>query len=346
MEVLKRAKGCSASSPLTGIINRFSDDLPGVIAQLKREELLTEVSFADDLSLLKMPQLKEISKKFNLKVSGKKNELIERIQDNVWKEELLEDFPFLNDRVYIITEKGKEALNAYAIAVESRLRSLEDECYHLIRQNRIGDAYKCVEKYESEQPVPCGSDEYWKSGNYTELNEAEAFGIYCFMNSDLELPPELSEYKNQMKAILVTTYFIGRGASRLGPLTERILRIPATDDERDALPELFRNAFSLISSGRELFSYKQSRTEAYIFMANLDEETCPICGKLDKKVFSTLEAQIGVNYPPMHSGCRCTTNAYYGDGLPNMRRAQNIETGKSELIENISWSEWTEKNNR
>ena len=34
MEVLKRAKGCSASSPLTGIINRFSDDLPGVIAQL------------------------------------------------------------------------------------------------------------------------------------------------------------------------------------------------------------------------------------------------------------------------------------------------------------------------
>lgn len=67
---------------------------------MKREELLTEASFADDLSLLKMPQLKEISKKFNLKVSGKKNELIERIQDNVWKEELLEDFPFLNDRVY------------------------------------------------------------------------------------------------------------------------------------------------------------------------------------------------------------------------------------------------------
>lgn len=75
MEVLKRAKGCSASSPLTGIINRFSDDLPGVIAQLKREELLTEASFADDLSLLKMPATKRNIKKVQFESVGKEKRI-------------------------------------------------------------------------------------------------------------------------------------------------------------------------------------------------------------------------------------------------------------------------------
>lgn len=199
-------------------------------------------------------------------------------------------------------------------------------------------------RYEAGQPVPRGLGVDWKTEARIGLSEAEAFGIYCFMSSSLQLPPDLLGYEGQIKAILITSYFIGHSYSRLGPLTERILRIPATDDERDALPKLFHNTFSLISSGRELFSYKQSRIEAYIFMASLDEETCPICGKLDKKVFSTLEAQIGKNYPPMHPGCRCTAIAYSEDGYPHMRRAKNSVTGESELIEDISWSEWAIKN--
>lgn len=256
MEVLKRAKGCKANAPLSGIVNRYSDDLPRVIAQLEREELLVRVSLAEDLSLIQVPQLKEILKDLGLKVSGKKSELIERIHDNIWDEELLEAFPFLNDKIYAITDKGKEALNAYAIAEESKLRNLEDECFNLICQRRIGDAYKCVERYESEQTILRESEEYWESGNHTDLSEAEAFGIYCFMNSHLELSPDLSEYEDQMKSILVTTYFIGRSASRLGPLTERILRIPATEIERDSLSKLYQDTFSLICSGRDLFNLK------------------------------------------------------------------------------------------
>ncbi len=344
MEVLKRAKGRKTSLPLTGIINQYSDDIPRVIAQLEREGLLARVSLVDDLSLLPIPQLKEILKNSNLKVSGKKSELIERIHDNIWMEELLENFPFLNDKIYIVTDKGKAALNVYAIDVEMNLRKIEDECFSLICRNRIGDAYKCVARYEAGQPVPRGLGVDWKTEARIGLSEAEAFGIYCFMSSSLQLPPDLLGYEGQIKAILITSYFIGHSYSRLGPLTERILRIPATDDERDALPKLFHNTFSLISSGRELFSYKQSRIEAYIFMASLDEETCPICGKLDKKVFSTLEAQIGKNYPPMHPGCRCTAIAYSEDGYPHMRRAKNSVTGESELIEDISWSEWAIKN--
>lgn len=346
MEVLKRAKGRKTSLPLTGIINQYSDDIPRVIAQLEREGLLARVSLVDDLSLLPIPQLKEILKNSNLKVSGKKSELIERIHDNIWMEELLENFPFLNDKIYIVTDKGKAALNVYAIDVEMNLRKIEDECFSLICRNRIGDAYKCVERYESEQTILRGSEKYWESENHTDLSEAEAFGVYCFMKSHLELPPDLSEYEDQMKSILVTAYFIGRSASRLGPLTERILRIPATEIERDSLSKLYQDTFSLICSGRDLFKYKRNKVQQYSFMACLDEKTCSVCGMLDMQILNVDEARIGVNYPPMHSGCRCTTNAYYGDGLPNMRRAQNLVTGESELIESISWSEWTAKNKK
>ena len=73
-------------------------------------------------------------------------------------------FPFFKTIGYIITEKGKEALNAYAIAEESKLRNLEDECFDLICRKRIGDAYKRVEIYREEQRIPRESEEY---GNFT-----------------------------------------------------------------------------------------------------------------------------------------------------------------------------------
>ena len=109
------------------------------------------------------------------------------------------------------------------------------------------NAYKRVEIYREEQRIPRESEEYGNSGGYAELREEGSYGIYCFMNSRLELPSGLSEYEYQMKAILVTTYLIGATVPRLGPLAEqRALRIPLTDEERGFLPRLFHDAFSLM----------------------------------------------------------------------------------------------------
>lgn len=56
-----------------------------------------------------------------------------------------------------------------------------------------------------------------------------------------------------------------------------------------------------------LESYRKSGVKHYVFRATYDLRTCPVCGALDGKVFRVEDAEMGVNYPPMHPGCRCTT---------------------------------------
>lgn len=52
---------------------------------------------------------------------------------------------------------------------------------------------------------------------------------------------------------------------------------------------------------------EQLHIEEYVYRCGLDEKTCPVCGALDGRVFKVSESRAGVNFPPMHPNCRCTT---------------------------------------
>ena len=80
----------------------------------------------------------------------------------------------------------------------------------------------------------------------------------------------------------------------------------------------FNNAFRLIRTETShidgqvtLEGYKQAGAELgleyYEYDAFLDSRTSTICRELDKKRFKVSEAEVGVNYPPMHPNCRSTT---------------------------------------
>ncbi|AVO22583.1 minor capsid protein [Aeribacillus composti] len=53
---------------------------------------------------------------------------------------------------------------------------------------------------------------------------------------------------------------------------------------------------------------KKAEIEQYEYIAEPD--ACPICKKLDGKIFNLDEAQVGVNAYPMHPNCRCSQAAY------------------------------------
>lgn len=85
----------------------------------------------------------------------------------------------------------------------------------------------------------------------------------------------------------------------------------------DATGQQFNNAFRLIRTeaahvdGEVLIdSFRQAKEELgytkYRYDAFLDNRTSTICRDLDKKVFDIDEAEIGVNFPPMHPNCRST----------------------------------------
>lgn len=54
--------------------------------------------------------------------------------------------------------------------------------------------------------------------------------------------------------------------------------------------------------------------------------------------------QVGINAPPFHPNCRCTTIPYFNDEFTqNEKRAARDENGKSVLVDNISYEDWKKK---
>ena len=85
----------------------------------------------------------------------------------------------------------------------------------------------------------------------------------------------------------------------------------------DLTGQSFNNSFRLIRTesarvnGEVLIdSFKQAQEELgytrYRYDAFLDNRTSKICKELDNQVFLIDDAEIGVNFPPMHPNCRST----------------------------------------
>lgn len=81
----------------------------------------------------------------------------------------------------------------------------------------------------------------------------------------------------------------------------------------------------------------------YEIMCTLDAKTCPTCAKMDGKIYKSREAKPGVNLPPFHENCRCTTAPYMPDLPPATERwYRDPKTGKGEIGPYKTYSEWHE----
>lgn len=90
--------------------------------------------------------------------------------------------------------------------------------------------------------------------------------------------------------------------------------------------------------------YQETGVSAYTFDASLDLKTCPICGAMDGMTFKVSERETGVNYPPVHPRCRCTTVPETEVKISGKRAARNPQTGKTEYVDqDMTYSEWHKK---
>lgn len=80
-----------------------------------------------------------------------------------------------------------------------------------------------------------------------------------------------------------------------------------------AAETLIRTETSRIHNDADKGAYEAAGVEQYEFMATNQERTCEVCGELDGEIFPISKAQTGVNYPPIHPRCRCTTVEYDPD---------------------------------
>ncbi len=57
-------------------------------------------------------------------------------------------------------------------------------------------------------------------------------------------------------------------------------------------------------------SYKAEVIEEHEYVACGKKDCCPVCKKLDGKIFKVKDMECGENAPPMHPNCHCATAPY------------------------------------
>lgn len=112
-----------------------------------------------------------------------------------------------------------------------------------------------------------------------------------------------------LKRETLTTGFI-RGDS-VQTMAKRLAE--RLDASRSNALRLIRTESSHIHNTAELDAYNECGFEEYEFMASLGECTCEVCGGMDGKRIKLTDKQFGVNFPPLHPNCRCTTIAFDPD---------------------------------
>ena len=90
-------------------------------------------------------------------------------------------------------------------------------------------------------------------------------------------------------------------------MLEDVIGTDDTEGARYRSARLIRTECAHVANQGHLMGYKAAGVEYYRFLATLDQRTDEECGKLDMQRFAIDEAEPGVNFPPMHPNCRCTT---------------------------------------
>ena len=90
---------------------------------------------------------------------------------------------------------------------------------------------------------------------------------------------------------------------------------------------LLRTESARIRANAELDSAKEHEATHYIYIA--EPKACPICSDLDGLAFKIEDADMGVNFFPMHPNCRCSSRSHiimhYKDGRTTLDEFEVID---------------------
>lgn len=146
----------------------------------------------------------------------------------------------------------------------------------------------------------------------------------------------------EVRKQLTWGYITGKSEQRMAAEIANKYAVGAFESRR-----LVRTEAAYLSGEIQAQAYKECGADRYQYVATLDSRTDEECGALDRKIFNVKDRKPGINYPPMHPFCRCTTKIYIDqDTRADMkRRARDPKTGKNKVIPaSVSYTEWAKQN--
>ncbi|MDD3340316.1 MAG: minor capsid protein [Lachnospiraceae bacterium] len=321
IKVLRRLNKHSIKEPFSGLMT-LEVDIPNFIPILLNLKLIRISKYQESLTLLKADNLKSILKGLYLKSTGKKQELIDLLLSRA-DESMVKSSSEYSD-FYLLTEAGKELIDNSYSDFQEKEKNFIDSMVELIQSNRIDDAYRLICKKNAENPVPTGMNVDWMEWYYNGIPASQkSIYLQCLNSSSNKLSTALAIYCD----------ISGESGQRIKNQYANIL-----GTKNDVLYNL-----KLISTIKNVDSYINSGIEKYQFLSILDADTCPVCGKLDGKIFKLKDLKIGVNCPPMHDGCRCTTTISPLYSCETSMRFARDRNNKGIMVPaSMTWNEWKE----
>ena len=131
----------------------------------------------------------------------------------------------------------------------------------------------------------------------------------------------------------------------LGQNPKKVARIAekALDTDYNATVRLVRTEYNYIYNQATADSYIACGVSRYQILATLDERTCDSCGPLDLQIVNLADKEVGINYPPFHPNCRCTTIPYFEKDEFDIKgqRIAKDKNGQPYMVpEDLTYEEW------
>ena len=247
---------------------------------------------------LTVPELKELLKSAGQPQQGKKCDLINRVLENIPDYQIL--YAAGNVQLIRLTEAGEEYYNFLKNTRIREYDELVDNIRNFCLQGDFNAAYHNMCLYEARQFFKRGMGIDWEKHSQRPIPYDEQAAAYQFM---------IGATNKATAATMIAYYWLGSP----GRFRDYMNRHPENDVDQEQL----HYGHSLLCTLRELANYRHDDYKKYKII--LTDDACDCCKAHENKRYCVSEAQIGVNCPPFHAGCRCRIVAELGtfdDGTP------------------------------
>ncbi len=196
----------------------------------------------DDYSFLTVKQLKEVLKLLSLPVSGKKQELIERLSESNETDRAFKELNY-NQKRFVLTDLGKKAVASVQKSMTKNLE-FEDKCLAFIMQQDFNSAYKEVCLFRMQSNSGIGID--WQRELKYGLSNNKLKLFTYFWNTDIseKLPKQCNDYIPQIKACLIFGNMMGSAIDGIIALLIRI--VPSLENNPKLLQSAQKIQFALM----------------------------------------------------------------------------------------------------
>lgn len=111
--------------------------------------------------------------------------------------------------------------------------------------------------------------------------------------------------RSELSSLLEQGIVQGKHANELARHLEKRFGVSKFSAQR-----LMRTEMARVQTEAQKQSFEQIGYKQYIFIAEHDSRTCPVCTALDGMIIDLTKMMPGENAAPMHPMCRCSTSAY------------------------------------